>query len=134
MGHPMAAERYVALTTFRRDGTPVATPVWIAPLDDELVVITLDETWKVRRLQRDPRVEVRPCDVRGRVEPDAPAYAGTGRVLRDPTEVDRVRRAMDAKYLLARIGNLSERVLGRLMRRKPRVGIALRLEESPATS
>ncbi|GAB3260641.1 PPOX class F420-dependent oxidoreductase [Alteromonas gracilis] len=134
MPHPMASERYVALTTFRRDGTPVATPVWIAPLGEELVVITLDETWKVRRLQRDPRVEVRPCDVRGRVAPDAATYAGTGRVLRDPAEVDGVRRAMDAKYLLARIGNLSERVLGGLMRRKPRVGIALRLEESPAAS
>ena len=133
MRHPMATERYVALTTFRRDGTSVATPVWIAPLGDELVVITLDETWKVRRLERDPRVEVRPCDVRGRVAPDAPSYAGTGRVLRDPAEVDRVRRAMDAKYLLARIGNLSERLLGRLMRRKPRVGLALRLEASPSS-
>lgn len=133
MGHPMATERYVALTTFRRDGTPVATPVWIAPLGDELAVITLEATWKVRRLERDPRVEVRPCDVRGRVAPDAPSYAGTGRVLRDPAEVDRVRRAMDAKYLLARIGNLSERLLGRLMRRKPRVGLALRLEASPSS-
>ncbi len=133
MGHPMATERYVALTTFRRDGTPVATAVWIAPLGDELAVITLEATWKVRRLERDPRVEVRPCDVRGRVAPDAPSYAGTGRVLRDPAEVDRVRRAMDAKYLLARIGNLSERVLGRLMRRKPRVGLALRLEASPSS-
>ncbi|MDT0352926.1 PNPOx family protein [Pseudonocardia charpentierae] len=34
----VAGERFVSLTTFRRDGTPVATPVWIARDGDALVV------------------------------------------------------------------------------------------------
>ena len=30
----IADEKYIALTTFRRDGTPVSTPVWIVALDE----------------------------------------------------------------------------------------------------
>lgn len=128
MTQPIAAARYISLTTFRRDGTPVATPVWVAPLDDALVVITLADAWKVKRLRRDPRVEVRECDVRGRVAPDARTYSGTAEVLVDPADVDRVKAAMSRKYLLARVGNLGESLLGRWAGRKPRAGLRLTLD------
>ena len=51
--HPLAAAKYVLLTTFRRTGAPVATPVWLAPsLDDPelFTVITVDDTGKTKRL------------------------------------------------------------------------------------
>lgn len=61
---------YVLLTTFRRDGRPVPTPVWVAPLDGRdgtrLVLVTEDTTGKVKRLRREPRVLLAPCSVRGR--------------------------------------------------------------------
>lgn len=127
--HELADVQYVALTTFRRDGTAVATPVWIAALeaDDgpELVAITLADTWKVTRVRRDSRVQVQECDVRGRVRPGAPTYEGVARVVDDAGELARVRSAMSRKYPLARVGNTLEDALGGLMRRKPRVGIAV---------
>lgn len=39
--------KYVSLTTFRKDGTPVATPLWAALDGDRLVLWTRTESWKV---------------------------------------------------------------------------------------
>lgn len=125
----IAEQRYVSLTTFRRSGAHVATPVWIAGDGDELVVITVDDTGKTRRLARDPRVELRPCDFRGLVLvlEGAPTYAGSARVVRDPTGVTAVKGAISAKYLMARLGDAAERVLGHLLRRRARAGIRITL-------
>lgn len=105
VGHTVRSARYISLTTFKRSGEPVSTPVWIAPprpdgpfRPDELVFVTIADSWKVKRLGRDPRVEVRPCDARGRVEDGAPTYAGTGRVLRGDTAVRATKAAIGDKY------------------------------------
>ena len=58
--------RYVLLTTFRRDGRPVPSPVWTAPAGDRLVVVTGASTGKVKRLRNDGRVLLAPCTARGR--------------------------------------------------------------------
>jgi hypothetical protein len=51
----LAGEKYISLTTFKRDGTPVATPVWVVSDDGRrLLVWTAAQTWKVKRLRRDP--------------------------------------------------------------------------------
>jgi hypothetical protein len=71
----MGEEQFVSLTTFRRSGEPVATPVWVAPDGDGLVVTTPAASGKVKRLRRDPRVELRPCTRRGAVAPDAPSVS-----------------------------------------------------------
>ena len=124
----IAAHSYVSVTTFRRSGEPVATPMWVARDGDEIVVISLDGVGKTKRLAHTSRVELRPCDVRGRVAEDAPVYAGTARVVRDREGVAAVKRAMSAKYPMARLGNAMEDVFGRLMRRKPRAGIRITID------
>lgn len=94
----LGEEKYVELTTFRRNGAPVATPVWIAPRGDDLVVITLDNVGKTKRLAHTGRVELRPCDVRGRVVEDAPRYAGRASVRRDAAAIASVKKALGVKY------------------------------------
>ncbi|HET7397597.1 MAG TPA: PPOX class F420-dependent oxidoreductase [Intrasporangium sp.] len=123
----LAEQRYVSLTTFRRDGAPVSSPVWVARDGDELVVITVDDVGKTKRLAHTARVELRPSDIRGAVSQGAPTYAGTARVVRDPAGVEAVKRAISAKYPMARLGNTAERLLGPVMRRKPRAGIRITL-------
>ena len=54
------------LVTYRRDGTPVPTPVWAAPAGGTLYVRSERNSGKVKRLRRDPRLLVAPCTVRGR--------------------------------------------------------------------
>lgn len=130
----VAAHQYVSLTTFRRSGEPVATPVWIARDGDDLVVITVDQQGKTKRLAHTARVELRPCDVRGVVPTDAPVYRGAALLDRTPEGVAAVKRAMSAKYLAARLGNGLERLLGPLMRRKPRAGIRITLDGAPGST
>ena len=63
----LADQRYISLTTFRRDGSTASTPVWVVSDDGErLLVWTGENTWKVKRIRRDPRVLVAPSDFRGR--------------------------------------------------------------------
>ena len=63
----LATQRYVNLTTFRRDGTAASVPVWVVSDDGErLLVWTGADTWKVKRIRRDPRVLIAPADSRGR--------------------------------------------------------------------
>jgi hypothetical protein len=124
----VAAHRYVSLTTFRRDGTPVATPVWIARDGGELVVVTVDPAGKLKRLAHTARVELRPCDIRGRVAPGAPAYTGTARVVRTPEGVAAVKRAMGRKYPLARLGDAIAAATSWAVKRQPRAGIRITLD------
>jgi len=63
----LADERYINLESFKRDGNGVKTPVWCAPLEDKLVVFTEGESFKVKRIRRNPNVRVAKCDVRGKV-------------------------------------------------------------------
>ena len=89
--------RYVSLTTFRKDGTPVATPVWAVADGGELYVWTRSDSWKVKRIRNNGRVTVVACDVRGRVVEGAPVLEGHARLL-DGEGLKRVRRLMMRKY------------------------------------
>ncbi|MEU5718033.1 PPOX class F420-dependent oxidoreductase [Streptomyces sp. NPDC020403] len=92
-----ARSEYVSLTTYRKDGTPVATPVWAAAEDGVLYIWTRSDSWKVKRLRRDSRVRVTVCDVRGRIAEGAPSAEGTARLL-DAAETAAVRKVLARKY------------------------------------
>ena len=64
---PWAGSRCMALTTFRRDGSAVTTPVWFVTWAGELWLWTDAGSGKVKRLRRDPRCTVAPCTPRGRI-------------------------------------------------------------------
>ncbi|MCX5582384.1 PPOX class F420-dependent oxidoreductase [Streptomyces erythrochromogenes] len=93
----LGSARYVSLTTFRKDGTPVATPVWAVADGGELYVWTRSDSWKVKRIRNDGRVTVAACDVRGRLEEGAPVTEGQARLL-DEEGLRRVRKLMSRKY------------------------------------
>ncbi|MBB5917027.1 hypothetical protein BJY24_005939 [Nocardia transvalensis] len=86
---------YVLLTTFRKDGTPVGTPLWAALGDGKLYVWTVTDSWKVKRIRRDPKVTVQPCSVNG--TPQGEVVEGTARIL-DDAGSDRVRGLIKRKY------------------------------------
>ncbi|GFE18437.1 hypothetical protein Sgleb_64840 [Streptomyces glebosus] len=122
----VARSPYVSLVTFRRNGTPVATPVWAVAEGAELLVWTRDDSWKVKRLRHDPRVTVTPCDVRGRIAEGARTVEGIGRLLEGAAGLGRVRKAMARKYgLRFRLMD----VVGALVRggKRPHVGISVTL-------
>ena len=92
----LAQKQYLLLTTFRRDGTPVATPVWVAPTADGRIGIwTVTDSGKVKRIRRSGAVEVAECDRRG--APLGAAVPGTAEIL-DAEGTRAVRRAVARKY------------------------------------
>ena len=89
--------KYALLVTFRGDGTPVPTPVWFGLLDDHHFVASTEErTAKVRRIRRDPRARVIPCDPRGK--PLGPGVDGTARLLESSDERAQAEAALDSHY------------------------------------
>uniref|UniRef100_A0AAU3GMX8 PPOX class F420-dependent oxidoreductase n=1 Tax=Streptomyces sp. NBC_01401 TaxID=2903854 RepID=A0AAU3GMX8_9ACTN len=92
-----ARSEYISLTTYRKDGTPVATPVWAAADGDVLYVWTRTDSWKIKRLRNDSRVRVTVCDVRGRVAEGAPSAEGTARLVEGDGLV-LVRKVLARKY------------------------------------
>jgi uncharacterized protein len=104
----MQGHKYALLVTFRKDGTAVPTPVWFALLDDRrLVTHTEERTAKVRRVRRDPRARVFPCDPRGK--PLGPGIEASARILAAPKDCEMAEAALDRHYGRAR------RIYDRLM-------------------
>jgi PPOX class probable F420-dependent enzyme len=95
-GTPLDDERYISLETFRRDGGGVKTPVWAAPLDGRLVVVTDGTSFKVKRLRANSKLRVAPCDARGNVK--GGWLDGTGRILTDEDDRKRAIAALRQKY------------------------------------
>jgi uncharacterized protein len=114
----LAREKYISLTTFKKDGTPVATPVWVVSDDGRrLLVWTGPETWKVKRLRRDPRVIVAASDIRGRTRGEF--YDGVGRLL-DIPQGSLLEPLLDRKYgLTRRVLTVFNRLVRVLTRKEP---------------
>jgi uncharacterized protein len=107
---------YVSLRSFKRDGSAVDTPVWAAPLDGGLVVFTLRDSFKVKRIRRNPRVQVATCGVFGAVT--GAWIDGTCRLMDDARHEARAYAALDAKYgWQMRLGTFLRRMVGGLERR-----------------
>ena len=92
-------EDFVSLTTFRRSGAPVATPVWVA-LDAEgaMLVTTPSGSGKVKRLRHTPEVELRPCSRRGTVAEDAPRVTGVAELVEDDRRIDAAHDVLRKKF------------------------------------
>jgi PPOX class probable F420-dependent enzyme len=114
--------RYVSLTTYRKDGTAVATPVWHVVHGGELFVISEADAWKVKRIRKNSRVVVTVCSLRGRIAPGAPSAEGTARLLGD-ADTETGRTLLARKYAMSRIGNWFAKALR--LRRRPVIGIVV---------
>lgn len=111
--------RFVSVTSFKRDGTGVATPVWAGAEDGRLYALTDAGSAKVRRIRRNPRVLVAPCRPDGRLR--AAAVEGRAEIRTDSADLDH------AQHVLLRRRPVSYRVVmlgyrvGRLLRRRSAV-------------
>ena len=113
---PFADEPYISLETFKKDGNGVKTPVWAAPLDGKLVVMSAGDAFKVKRLRRDPHARVAACDMRGKVRGEW--REGSGRVLDDAGDVTRAHAALRKKYgWQMAMGDFFATIAGRIKKR-----------------
>jgi len=92
--------KYLSLTSFKRDGTAVATPVWFVADDGRLLVETDADSYKVKRIRRDPHVRIALCNARGRLRGDV--FDAEATILPD-SERARVERLLAEKYRIDRL-------------------------------
>ncbi|HVN06661.1 MAG TPA: PPOX class F420-dependent oxidoreductase [Bryobacteraceae bacterium] len=94
------AQKYISLTTFRKSGVGVSTPVWFGEEDGKLYVMTRSDMGKTKRVRNNGKVQVAPCTIRGKVT--GPQFDATARIL-PPADHARARATINRKYWMARI-------------------------------
>jgi uncharacterized protein len=123
-------QKFVSLTTFKRNGDAVAAPMWIVGDSEHLWAWTPADAWKVKRIRRDPRVALTPCGRTGKVPAGQPVVDGIAEVITDSREVARIESLVKRKYGLEfRLVTLIEAIAAR--GRKPR--FALRITPSSSS-
>jgi len=96
----ISGQRYISLATFRKNGTPVYTPVWFGEENGHLYVMTASKTGKAKRLRNNREVRIAPSTMRGKVT--GPEFSAKVRFLK-PEEFQRARKLIKDKYWLARV-------------------------------
>ena len=108
--------RYLSVTSFKRDGTGVATPLWFASDGERLFALTDLHSAKVRRMRHNPRVLVAPCRANGKLRREP--RAAHAEVLTERADLERVQRLLIGRYkisyrLMMVIYRLGRRLRGR---------------------
>ncbi len=107
-------QQYINLETFRKNGEGVKTPVWFVIEDGVLYTRTMVNAWKVKRLNRYPRIKVAPCDAQG--NPLGTWVDGRAYEIDDSALANHVNTLFNKKYgLLKRGFDLMGRFRGRQM-------------------
>jgi len=93
-------QKYISLTTFRKNGLGVKTPVWFTEQDNKLYVMTRSDSGKYKRIRNNPQVKLAPCTMGGKIT--GPEFGGRVRVL--PAEQwPAAKKKLHDKYWLARL-------------------------------
>jgi len=93
-------QKYISLTTFRKNGQVVNTPVWFAERDGKLYVKTRSDSGKYKRIRNNPQIKVTACTMSGKII--GPQFSATARVL-PPDQWPEAKKALNRKYWLARL-------------------------------
>lgn len=108
-------QQYMSLTTFRKSGEGVSTPVWFAEDNGKLYMLTLHEAGKIKRIRNNAQVTVAPCTVRGEVLGES--ADGVARIL-EGDEAVRANNRLTRKYGFFKRGfDLIHRLTGNLNKR-----------------
>ena len=88
-------QKYINLETYKKDGTPIRTPVWFVIDKNLIYVITRDSTGKVKRLRNNQNVRIVPCSFKG--EPKNEWVKGAAEKITGD-EADKVIKLRKKKY------------------------------------
>ena len=92
--------KHLSLTSFKRDGSGVATPVWFVIENGRLLVKTDAQSFKVKRVRRNATVTIAPCTASGRLRGE-PTPAHTE--LLPQSNIDHVDQLLARKYRVDKV-------------------------------
>jgi uncharacterized protein len=114
--------KQVSLTTYRKSGAAVSTPVWYAINGGELFIVSETAAGKVKRIRNNNDVVVTACTFRGQPMQGGATAHGTARLL-DEAATLAARKLLARRYIMSRMGNAFARLLR--LKRPPLIGIAI---------
>lgn len=118
-------QSFINLETFYENGKGVKTPVWFVENGDRFYVTTLADSWKVRRISKNPKVNVVPCKAQG--EPVGEWVPAVAQKINEPDRQKAINKHFNRKYgLQKRMFDL----MGKL-RRHERITLEIKLNGNP---
>jgi PPOX class probable F420-dependent enzyme len=96
----LTREKYISLTTFRKTGKAVVTPVWFAEQSGTIYVETAKNAGKIKRIHHTARITLAVCTLSGKVT--GPTLEGKARLLTRAQEIVTAEAAVSKKYGLTR--------------------------------
>ena len=104
MNNPILPEihgqKYICLTSFRKSGAAVSTPVWFGEDNGKLYVMTRNDSGKYKRIRNNSKTQIAPCTVRGKIK--GSQFNATARIL-PPEDWAHAKQTIHRKYWLARV-------------------------------
>jgi PPOX class probable F420-dependent enzyme len=100
-------KKYICIESYRKNGQPVKTPVWFVEENGVLYVHTSDDTGKVKRIRRNPKVRIAVCNFRGNPKGD---WTNAKAELMPASKVDTYHPLIIKKYgLMAKLVRFMDR-------------------------
>ena len=107
------SKKYIALETYRKNNQLVKTPVMFVIKNDLIVIVTRDQTGKVKRIRNNQKVKIATCSIKGKTSMSN--VAGTAQILTDEETKEAVK-LRDKKYgFFSKISRLATRNKGNLL-------------------
>ena len=97
-------EKYISLETYKKDDQAVRTPVWFIIKDNAIIIVTRDQTGKIKRLRNNQRVKLAVCSIKGKIL--GPWMPGTAEILDKAKTADAVRLRGKKYGFLAKIASV----------------------------
>ena len=107
---------YLSLSTKKRDGSTVETPVWFAKKDNTLYLFSEGNAGKIKRLKNFPQTRVAICDIRGKIKSEW--ISTEGRILSDDADINMALSSLHHKYgWKMKLLDFFSRVAGKIKKR-----------------
>ena len=89
-------QKYLSLETYKRDSTPIQTPVWFVTENDQLYITTKETTGKVKRLRNNQNARIAVCSMKGDIKSD---WVDVGlEKIHEESDVEKIVKLRKKKY------------------------------------
>jgi PPOX class probable F420-dependent enzyme len=121
--------KYVSLTSYKKDGSAVALPIWLQGSGGTYDMMTEDGSYKVRRIRNNPLVQLQVCNMKGVVADGAVTFGGKAEIIEGP-EAAAIKKKVRARYgVMGKLMTAPMKLIAKLKRQHaaPTVGIRITL-------
>ena len=89
-------QKYINLETYRKDQTPVKTPVWFIINNDRILITTKETTGKVKRLRNNQNARIAICSMKGDIKSNW-VNVGVQKITQE-SDVEKIVKLRKKKY------------------------------------